>query len=46
MTRLINQVQDQADGIYGWCGLCHSFVDFPHDCAGADQPVRDDDEIA
>ena len=19
---------------YGWCGLCHSFTHFPHDCPG------------
>lgn len=27
---------EEADGAYGWCGLCHSFTEFPHDCRGND----------
>jgi hypothetical protein len=25
-----------VEAAYGWCGLCHSFTDFPHDCHGND----------
>jgi hypothetical protein len=27
----------KADDVYGWCGLCHCFTEFPHKCAGADR---------
>ncbi len=23
---------DEMEAIYGWCGLCHTFSQFPHDC--------------
>jgi hypothetical protein len=39
------QVHWEED-IYGWCGLCHSFVEFPHDCAGADTPASEDEGLA
>ena len=29
---------------YGWCGLCYSFTDFPHNCPGEGKPV--DEEAA
>jgi hypothetical protein len=30
----------KTPGIYGWCGLCRSFTDFPHECPRADRPVE------
>ena len=30
---------DEAEGpeaVYGWCGLCRAFTDFPHECCGDD----------
>jgi hypothetical protein len=32
-------VVDRAESIYGWCGVCRSFTDFPHECAGEHQIV-------
>jgi hypothetical protein len=29
-------MRDDSEAIYGWCGLCHSFSQFPHDCPGQD----------
>jgi hypothetical protein len=29
----------RVDDIYGWCGLCHCFTEFPHECAGDDRPA-------
>jgi hypothetical protein len=33
---------EEADRAYGWCGLCHSFTEFPHDCRGNDSFVEAD----
>ena len=38
----LGAVAARAESIYGWCGLCRSFTDFPHECAGKDQPVMDE----
>jgi hypothetical protein len=27
---------EQPEAAYGWCGLCHLFTEFPHDCRGTD----------
>jgi hypothetical protein len=27
---------EEPEAVYGWCGLCHSFTDFPHECRGTD----------
>jgi hypothetical protein len=35
---------DQAGDVYGWCGLCHAFTEFPHNCPGEDHQV--DEEAA
>jgi hypothetical protein len=37
-------VGGRPDDVYGWCGLCQSFTDFPHNCAGAGRPA--DEEAA
>ncbi len=29
-------VVEEVEAIYGWCGLCHSFVEFPHQCPAKD----------
>jgi hypothetical protein len=29
----------RAEDIYGWCGLCHCFTEFPHKCSGGDRPA-------
>ena len=29
-------VVEEVEAIYGWCGLCHFFVEFPHECPGKD----------
>jgi hypothetical protein len=41
MATLIDPVVEDGDAIYGWCGLCHSFAEFPHECAGKDSPAQD-----
>ncbi len=41
MSRLMDLVTVEVEAIYGWCGLCHTFAEFPHDCRGKDRPVQD-----
>jgi hypothetical protein len=41
MPRLREVALDGAEDAYGWCGLCHSFTGFPHECAGEIQPVTE-----
>jgi hypothetical protein len=43
---LTGAVLDGIEEVYGWCGLCHSFTEFPHRCPGADQPVEDEKSAA
>jgi hypothetical protein len=43
MAALMRSVQVHVEDIYGWCGLCRTFVEFPHDCAGADTPAEEDE---
>jgi len=26
--------EEELEPVYGWCGLCHSFTEFPHECPG------------
>ncbi len=35
---------NRVDDVYGWCGLCHHFTEFPHVCPGRDRPA--DEEAA
>ena len=46
MAALMRPVQVHGEDIYGWCGLCHSFVEFPHDCAGADITAEENEGAA
>jgi hypothetical protein len=41
MTELTDALLDRVEGVYGWCGLCHSFTEFPHECRGEDQPAEE-----
>jgi hypothetical protein len=41
--RGVPSMRDDSEGIYGWCGLCHSFCQFPHDCSGQDLRAEDKD---
>lgn len=41
MATLMDPVVEDGDAIYGWCGLCHTFAEFPHECAGKDSPAQD-----
>jgi hypothetical protein len=41
MADLMDEALQRTE-IYGWCGLCHSFTGFPHDCAAQDQPAEDE----
>jgi hypothetical protein len=34
-------MRDDSEVIYGWCGLCHCFSQFPHDCPGRDFLAQD-----
>ncbi len=34
----------RVDDVYGWCGLCYHFTEFPHVCPGRDRPA--DEEAA
>ena len=43
MTRLTGAVTVEVEAVYGWCGLCCTFAEFPHDCLGKDRPVQDPD---
>jgi hypothetical protein len=27
---------------YGWCGLCHSFTVFPHECPDEQRPAPEE----
>lgn len=45
MTPLMGSVTVEVETIYGWCGLCHSFAEFPHECLGKNQPVQDLDGL-
>ncbi len=36
---LVTDAVPEIDGNYGWCGLCHSFTTFPHECPGEDRPA-------
>jgi hypothetical protein len=45
MTPLMASVTVEVETIYGWCGLCHSFAEFPHECLGKNQPVQDLDGV-
>ncbi|HTW08523.1 MAG TPA: hypothetical protein VME46_13485 [Acidimicrobiales bacterium] len=33
--------EDRAECPWGWCGLCQSFTEFPHDCKGEVQAGGD-----
>jgi hypothetical protein len=41
MAGLIDRERELTE-VYGWCGVCHSFTGFPHDCSGEDEPAEDD----
>jgi hypothetical protein len=41
MAGLMDEALERTE-IYGWCGVCHSFTDFPHDCAAQDEPAEDE----
>ncbi len=32
----------RVDDIYGWCGLCRCFTEFPHECLGEERPAGDE----
>jgi hypothetical protein len=32
-----------VEALYGWCGLCHTFSQFPHDCPDCDFPAEESD---
>ena len=34
MAELMDAVRERAEDVYGWCGLCRSFTEFPHECWG------------
>jgi hypothetical protein len=40
---LMGAVPGTGEGAYGWCGLCRSFTEFPHDCPGEGGPEEDRD---
>jgi len=42
MAEWAEAVRERAEDLYGWCGLCHTFTQFPHECAGRDRPVEDE----
>jgi hypothetical protein len=39
---VVPEKAEDPEGIYGWCGLCHLFTEFPHECCGNDGPARTD----
>jgi hypothetical protein len=42
MSLLDDPKLDKVEGPYGWCGVCHCFTEFPHDCQGEVQPPDQD----
>jgi hypothetical protein len=40
---LMGAVPGTGESAYGWCGLCRSFTEFPHNCPGEDGPEEDRD---
>jgi hypothetical protein len=42
MAQLADAAADKAESDYGWCGLCHSFTVFPHECREAERPAQED----
>ena len=43
VPELSGAVVDELERIYGWCGLCRAFAEFPHDCSGQGWPAHDAD---
>jgi len=41
MAGLVDKTLEGTE-VYGWCGLCRSFTEFPHDCAAQDEPAEED----
>jgi hypothetical protein len=33
----------EVEASYGWCGLCHTFSQFPHDCPERDFSAEERD---
>jgi hypothetical protein len=42
MTPATNAVPDKVESSYGWCGVCHSFTVFPHECPEEERPAPED----
>ena len=42
MPRLREAPVNSVEGSYGWCGLCHAFTEFPHECPGEFGPLAED----
>jgi hypothetical protein len=42
MAILTEAVPGGTENNYGWCGLCHSFTDFPHECPEAQVPAPEE----
>jgi hypothetical protein len=38
----VSSSPEGGEAAYGWCGLCESFTDFPHECAAQDKPTEDE----
>jgi len=41
-TEAAGAASSKVDDIYGWCGRCHCFTQFPHECLGEDRPAEDE----
>ncbi len=41
MALVTDAVPEKVESNYGWCGLCHSFTIFPHECPGEDRPAQE-----
>ena len=42
MALLTEAVPGGTESNYGWCGLCHCFTLFPHECPGAQKPAPEE----
>jgi hypothetical protein len=39
MAGAMETMSEPGEDVYGWCGLCESFTEFPHECIAENKPA-------